>query len=90
MYFGEAPPSIRELGGCCAVEGSKILFVNVCTLIFQETVVFSHTLHKAIKMARLSRSKLIKAFYQVGTFYYISIVRECTLGGGELPFANRL
>jgi len=74
LRFGEAPPGICELCGCYAVKGSKILFVNICTLIFQETVILSLTLHKAIKMAGLSRSKLIKAFYQVGTFYYISIV----------------
>jgi hypothetical protein len=34
---GEAPPGIRELGGCYAIEGSKIVFIDFCTLIFQET-----------------------------------------------------
>ena len=37
ILVGEAPVGVRELGGCYAIEGSKIIFIDFCTLIVQET-----------------------------------------------------
>jgi hypothetical protein len=42
-------------------------------------VILSLTLYKAIKIARLSRSRrLIKTLYRDGIFYYVYIFGECT------------
>jgi hypothetical protein len=41
-------------------------------------VILSLTLYKAIKIARLSNSRLIKTLYRDGIFYYVYILRECT------------
>jgi hypothetical protein len=41
-------------------------------------VILSLTLYKAIKIARLSNSRLIKTLYRDGIFYYVYILREWT------------
>jgi hypothetical protein len=54
-------------------------------------VILSLTLHKAVDIARLSNSRLIKTLYRDGIFYYVYILRECPiLCYHLLPFSKRL
>ena len=41
-------------------------------------VILFLTIYKVVKVARRSSSRLIKALYRDGAFYYVYILRECT------------
>jgi len=87
MQFGEAPPSIRKISACYATDGSKILFVAYFLVIFQQTVILLLTIYKVIKVARHSRSRLIKALYRDGAFYYVYILL-ISIGNIIVPIAG--
>jgi len=87
LRFGDGPPGIQKIGGCYATDGSKIIFVAYFLVIFQQTVILSLTLYKAIKVARLSRSRVVTALARYGVFYYIYIFL-ISIGNIIVPIAG--